>query len=409
MPRYTGGLSSSTLPMYLTILGLGLILGIGVAFLRSCNNSTAEGDGSPTPSIIIITVTPSPAAGGVTGGGPSIPPIILPPPTPVPFRVDRINPLVLTPDEREWRVTITGHNLTAVNEVVLQRADNRYDPLLPQRIRHTDQELTLDLSELRPRLTGAETCTIILNEQRVGRIDVRNFIRSVRVAGVRQAYKDRDPRLFFEGRSGFGAFLWSEASMQTKVSAHPQPGHVVISQNDTLEILAEADPLAETPVYHVQVRTNRIDGPEMAGKQGWIARWLVDDQDVPPPPTPTPTATRTPQPTRVLLDFWIDPQVEDDRRNCAPGQAASYIGGTVYYPDGTVRYDAIVEVRPRDGHRAPIRQPRGSKNYGAPSLSCGWWIVELVAVGDTPLTGIQYEVFVTGDADSGATIDFRQR
>jgi len=68
-----------------------------------------------------------------------------------------------------------------------------------------------------------------------------------------------------------------------------------------------------------------------------------------------------------------------------------------------------VEVRPRDGHRAPIRQPRGSKNYGAPSLSCGWWIVELVAVGDTPLTGIQYEVFVTGDADSGATIDFRQR
>ena len=409
MSRYSRGLSSSTLPMYLTILGLGLILGIGTALLRSCNNSTGGGAVSPTSPIYIVTATPSPAAGGETGSGPSTPPIILPPPTPVPFRVDRINPRVLTPDEREWRVTLTGHNLTAVNEVVLQRADNRDDPLLPQRIRHTDDELTLDLSELRPRLTGAETCTIILNEQRVGTVDVRNFIRSVRVAGVWQAYQDRDPRLFFEGRNGFGAFLWREASMQTKVSAHPQDGHVVISQDDTLEILAEADPLAETPVYHVQVRTNRIDGPEMAGKQGWIAGWLVDDQDVPPPPTPTPTATPTPQPTRVLLDFRIEPQVVDDRRECVSGQAASYIGGTVYYADGTVRYDATVEVRPANGHRAPIRQPRGERNYGAPGLSCGWWIVELVAIGDTPLTGFQYEVFVTGDADSGATIDFRQR
>ncbi|MFQ3634126.1 EsaB/YukD family protein [Roseiflexus sp.] len=107
---------------------------------------------------------------------------------------------------------------------------------------------------------------------------------AVIVAGVRQEYLDRDTRLFFQGRTAFGAYLWEDAALRTKKPA--SKGSVVVSNGDRVAILRKANGVAM-----VRIVTNKLDpgDPKVIGATGYLPVWLITDQGVPPPAPPTAT------------------------------------------------------------------------------------------------------------------------
>jgi hypothetical protein len=328
-------------------------------------------------------------------------------PTPVPIVVEKIDPVRLTGATQPWNVTLTGSNLSAVQTIGLQPADQDYDiaTLLP--LMQSDTQIALNLDELYPTANGQVTYILIINNRATDKqIIVQDFIRSAQVLGVHAHYFNRSPRLFFDEPGTFGTYLWNEASLQTRVSANPRPGDVVVSLDDTVEILEEAQDTHAWPVYRVRVRSNIIDGHEVIGKTGWISQWLVDGRPVPPEPTPLPTPLPTPTPDP--LHFLVDVRAEDGRMECAGGSGMSYIGGTVYDRSGSIIYNAHVQVIPLEGQGNTI-ESTDVRNYAARNLRCGWWRIQLVAVGNKPVSNVWKDVHVTGEQGTGAEIDFRQR
>lgn len=107
---------------------------------------------------------------------------------------------------------------------------------------------------------------------------------AVIVAGVRREYLDRDTRLFFQGRTAFGAYLWEDAALRTRKPA--SKGSVVVSNGDRVAILRKANGVAL-----VRIVTNKLDpgDPKVIGATGYLPVWLITDQGVPPPAPPTAT------------------------------------------------------------------------------------------------------------------------
>ena len=121
------------------------------------------------------------------------------------------------------------------------------------------------------------------------------------VAGVKREYLNRDNRLFFQGRTSFGAYLWSDPDLQTKTPA--SQGNIVVSNGDRVAILSQDNGIAQ-----VRIITNALDpaDPKVIGATGYLPAWLITDQNVPPPPTPVPDAGR----------LWVRKLNEDDQPGC---------------------------------------------------------------------------------------------
>jgi hypothetical protein len=123
----------------------------------------------------------------------------------------------------------------------------------------------------------------------------------VSVAGVKREYLNRDNRLFFQGRTSFGAYLWSDSGLQTKAPA--SQGNIVVSNGDRVAILSQNNGIAQ-----VRIITNALDpaDPNVIGATGYLPVWLITDQNVPPPPTPVPDAGK----------LWVRKLNEDDEPGC---------------------------------------------------------------------------------------------
>jgi hypothetical protein len=123
----------------------------------------------------------------------------------------------------------------------------------------------------------------------------------VSVAGVKREYLNRDNRLFFQGRTSFGAYLWSDSGLQTKAPA--SQGNIVVSNGDRVAILSQNNGIAQ-----VRIITNALDpaDPNVIGATGYLPVWLITDQNVPPPPTPVPDAGK----------LWVRKLNEDDQPGC---------------------------------------------------------------------------------------------
>jgi hypothetical protein len=123
----------------------------------------------------------------------------------------------------------------------------------------------------------------------------------VSVAGVKREYLNRDSRLFFQGRTSFGAYLWSDSGLQTKAPA--SQGNIVVSNGDRVAILSQNNGIAQ-----VRIITNALDpaDPKVIGATGYLPAWLITDQNVPPPPTPAPDAGK----------LWVRKLNEDDQPGC---------------------------------------------------------------------------------------------
>jgi hypothetical protein len=123
----------------------------------------------------------------------------------------------------------------------------------------------------------------------------------VSIAGVKREYLNRDNRLFFQGRTSFGAYLWSDSGLQTKAPA--SQGNIVVSNGDRVAILSQDNGIAQ-----VRIITNALDpaDPKVIGATGYLPLWLITDQNVPPPPTPVPDAGK----------LWVRKLNEDDQPGC---------------------------------------------------------------------------------------------
>lgn len=128
------------------------------------------------------------------------------------------------------------------------------------------------------------------------------YADAVTVVGVKREYLDRGERLFFQGRTSFGAYLWNEPELRTRLPA--SQGNVVISNGDRVAILSQ-----ENGAVHVRILTNALDpaDPKVIGATGYLPQWLVFDEGVPPP---APTAT--PDPGKLFV-YKLN---EDDQPGC---------------------------------------------------------------------------------------------
>jgi hypothetical protein len=127
----------------------------------------------------------------------------------------------------------------------------------------------------------------------------------VTVSGVLEAYQAINPSYFFRGRTSFGVYLFADDGLTTKLTA--TTGNIVVSNGDQVEILQDLG-----TIYQVRVITNKLDpdDPKVIGAIGYIAKWLIDNQNV--PPTPTATRKPTPEPARLRV-FKLN---SDDSPNC---------------------------------------------------------------------------------------------
>lgn len=151
---------------------------------------------------------------------------------------------------------------------------------------------------------------------------VNPYADSITVAGVKREYLNRDERLFFRGRTSFGAYVWSEPELRTRLPA--SQGNVVISNGDQVVILSQ-----EGGVAQVRIVTNALDpaDPKVIGATGYLPLWLITDEGVPPPP---PTAT--PNPGRLFV-YKLN---EDDQPGCISMRIVrTNVSGWSFVVDGT--------------------------------------------------------------------------
>ncbi len=159
-------------------------------------------------------------------------------------------------------------------------------------------------STLQP-MTGLPTATLASIPQLTTALPTATLAspgnEEVSVAGIKREYLNRDNRLFLQGRTSFGAYLWSDPDLQTKAPA--SQGNIVVSNGDRVAILSQDNGIAQ-----VRIITNALDpaDPKVIGATGYLPLWLITDQNVPPPPTPVPDAGK----------LWVRKLNEDDEPGC---------------------------------------------------------------------------------------------
>jgi|GEM_PF-1659924 len=152
-----------------------------------------------------------------------------------------------------------------------------------------------------PQLTTALPTATLASPGNTAAVLLPAGAEEVSVAGVKREYLNRDNRLFFQGRTSFGAYLWSDPDLQTKAPA--SQGNIVVSNGDRVAILSRNNGIAQ-----VRIITNALDpaDPKVIGATGYLPAWLITDQNVPPPPTPVPDTGK----------LWVRKLNEDDEPGC---------------------------------------------------------------------------------------------
>ncbi len=114
------------------------------------------------------------------------------------------------------------------------------------------------------------------------------------VKGVQPDYISINPLYFFRGRNSLGAYLFTDDQLRTPLPA--TKGYVVVSNDDIVEVVQDLG-----KIYQIRIVTNRLDpdDPKVIGAVGYIAAWLVTNENIPPIPTATPRSISEPPKLRV--------------------------------------------------------------------------------------------------------------
>jgi len=365
-------LSQSTITKQRSDLNMAVPVGIGVVIIVLLALASAIGLNRVPPSDLVVTsptavvepatplVTPSPT--------PTMTPSPLPSPSPVlAFRVDRIIPTELFTGAIPLEFTVQGAGLSTVRTATLRAAG--YEPIALTIIAgSSDSELRLRLANLKTSLAGAIPFTLELNGTPVpgAAVTLRDFISIRTVAGVRAEYR-------YTGRieeDGQGLF--------SRLYAEPV---ATSSLTDPIRNGDEVEILSDQPAGWYRIRLRTSSDQNLAGRSGYIERWLIDNIDVPPPPTPTVP----PEPPR--LRFVKLSETEDVR--CVLIQiTGTNTTGWIVSVDGLrlgAPFDAsgnarICGLRPRqevtftvrDEQGAPVRGGVGVPTRGSDVMFAEW-------------------------------------
>lgn len=159
---------------------------------------------------------------------------------------------------------------------------------------------------------------------------IQPALRAITVTGVIAGYRTINANYFFSGSGIFGAYLWEDSELTSQVKT--PKGFVLLSNGDQVEILSEG----VADLYQIRVVTNQLDknDPAVVGAEGWIARWPIDNVNVPPTPTLTPRPAATPTPTsrrfapQVVRSYPSSPN-SGQRASCVQGRVVDRNGAGV--------------------------------------------------------------------------------
>ncbi len=324
---------------------------------------------SPTTHAPVQVVAPD-GTTATTGGSPST-----------------IQPIArrVTPDEVyavTFPVTLTveGEALDQARVFKLESSETGY--LLPLEVSGGDStRVTLLLTTLPSAFRGEATLTLTIDgvPQPQVSVVVRDFLERRTVAGVRSEYR-------YTERIGV-----DELGAYTSLYAAPDAASdrfAVLRNDDVVEILRN-----DTAGWY-QVRIRQSGNSFHLGAVGWIERWLIDDQHVPP-----------------LIFDGILGQTPTDRAVPCGMHFNSSIYGSVEDRRGQGIAGATLTVTSADGRNQFSARTRANGTYTVPGLGCTTWIVRLTSVADFPEFQAN-EVRVTnlnGGRYTAAEVRFRQR
>lgn len=404
----TGSLAPSRWPISpaaLAIVAIGLIAVILLwIFFTGDGNASETSPGNGLTFATPTTMANEPTATLVAGM-----PAPTSTPAPVPVKVNTVEPNTVTITDELFQLTLTGSDFTEVEQVVLMPEQTDHAPVSMTFEVQSPTDMIVRPAEQVSPPGGPVVYTLVVNNQAAGSVTLQDFIRSVQAQGILRTYLNRNPALFFDGRSGFGAFLWAEAEQQNRVPA--TEGHVVISNGDTLEILDES----VAGMYRVRVRSNTLDSadPQVIGTTGWIVRWLIDNQGIPQAPAPAVApgpgqapgqAPAQPQPGPMVFSGSLFEQPTDGSVQCGTA-FESGVWGTVYGRGGGIA-GAVVQATSADGGNSFSGVTNGQGNFSIGGLGCTTWFVQVVSVPGGNVQSQAVSVNLNGGRYSGAGIDF---
>lgn len=322
--------------------------------------ATAE---SPTP-----TTLPSPTLPPITPA-PSVTP---PPPVTAPTVV-AIDPAELFIGALPARLTLRGAGLDLARSAQLL-ADGR-SPVPLQIEAQAADTLILTIGALPDPVVGAVPFQLVLDGVPAQLVTLRDFLASLQVQGVNAEY-------LYTGRVGSE----DDTTFVTRMRLGPQLDAErggFLQNGDLVEIVQEQ------PNGWVELRVVESPIADHVGKRGWIERWLVDNQNVPP--------------QRFVGTVIAAPS------NPAPpcdSRAESVIAGRVVDVFGRGVADAELQIRSADGRRLYVTRTNSTGAYRRAGLGCTAWEVRLTSVPNQHRSFVADAVLVQGL--SGAPTDLAE-
>jgi len=291
----------------------------------------------------------------------------------------------MTPDEvyaitLPITLTVEGEALDQARVFKLESSETGY--LLPLEVSGGDStHVTLLLTMLPSAFRGEATLTLTIDgiPQPQVSVVVRDFLEQRAVAGVRREYR-------YTGRIGV-----DELGAYTSIHTAPDAASdrfAVLRNGDIVEILRN-----DIDGWY-QVRIRQSGNFFHLGAVGWIERWLIDNQHVPP----------------LVFDGILGETPTDRAVRCGT-QSNSSIYGSVEDQRGQGIAGATLTVTSADGRNQFSVRTRANGTYTVPRLGCTTWIVRLTSVSDFPEFRAN-EVRVTnlnGGKYTAAEVRFRQR
>ncbi len=365
------------------LLALTLILGVSLMTSQTTAPTVASNGSSlialtsapavnPSPVYALSTVpavVDAPRLDPVsTDGSPVIKPIAL-----------RITPREVYIGSLPATLMIEGSHLGANHTFELNAPETGRLPL--ETVSGSSDQISLRLATLPPDVHGEVMLTLVIDgvPQPEVTLMLRDFLERKTVAGVRRDYR-------YLSQIGV-----DEAGAYTSLYMAPDSASnrfAVLRNDDVVEVLR-----ADTPGWY-EVRISQGANALHVGAVGWIERWLIDDQNVPP-----------------LIFSGILGQTPTDLAVRCGAQFRSSIYGSVEDRNGRGIADATLSITSADGRNQFTVRTRANGTYEIGGLGCTTWIVRLTAVPDFAKFQAN-EVRVTnlnGGRYTAAEVRFRQQ
>ncbi len=279
-------------------------------------------------------------------------------------------------------LTVRGTNLDRVREALLVAVGGETIALEVQSA--GPDQVTL-LITMPPALPDGEARYLLQfngSALQAQSVTLRDFIERKAVQGVlpEYAYTQR------VDTDGAGALT------SMRAEPDPQSQRVGLLRNND-----EIDLLRDDVENWYQVRIRASADQAQVGQVGWIERWLIDNQEVPP--------------QRLAFVGRVFDQAIDGNAQCGAAFESS-VWGNVQDASGRAIGGAVVRVTASDGRTSYSATTNRGGQFNVPGLGCTTWNVRLVSVPNTPAGFDANSVQVrnlNGSRYSAVGVQFRQQ